>query len=936
MQPRSDIHTMGSGASLGAIDGAYAAYAPVSTGQMSLEPQDLDDADAFFQGSLFNEDEKRLMSNLVGYTAKTTFGSVEYTMPLRCLAVETVETPHRVTRVALCLHGFGDDRCMALWSHFWLPMAEKGFHVVALDLPGFGRASGKGGKDWSTNCSGELLLRLMECLGAPDGSVSVFAEGIGACAFLRAYAQNPAPFAAHHVLLNVQIGEVPKGLRENLEARGADIMLCGCEKFYPTQPPWMLSGLNQLSQMLLDPSSMGLLGTFVLWKVKDADGPTPIKSMKDGSWWIGSLEKTALAVAGHALVFRASAECFEELLDYVQMAPRKVTVKTGLHLGPEMTSIEMGEINDTFSVFIRIRPLLERELKAGSENCLAVSDTDFPRDPPPQRISVQGGDSSMKGNYVFNRVFEQSMSQEAIYNATAKPFVQDFLTGTNVTIFAYGQTGTGKTYTIFGPREDPGIVTRSLSDIFERLPTDKELHYEYVQLYLDDFKDLLVDTPGLGKLVEGKAGVELFGLTSHRATSAAQILKAVATGATRRATRAQDMNEVSSRSHAILMLRLKHGGDGEIFSSMFIVDLAGSERVARSGVTGDGFAEATNVNLSLTALGRVVMSLIEADTNNTNQINQSKVFIPYNASPLTKLLKAGLGGNSKTALIACVTQAADSLSESISTLRFAMQASHVKNKVEQKETQDQAAQEREKIAQAGNQLNLTGGKGSVGLTSGDVEVWGTWKSAAEETVILLGGLGNGLEELQDLITALTDINCQVLAPRLPGSAEKHLDSDVAVLLELCDWLGLAKPLLYGQDWGAVRAVRYKIANPKRASNLVLENRLNKMDEAQYKAKMKKDPNFALQEYTGPWLWFFDGTFPKSLDGSSLGNNVKGFKGKVLFLWPYHTKGKHDPPKRVTTCSKVAELYAKAVKTKPVDSYLLTDADIATRIVGFLV
>ena len=156
------------------------------------------------------------------------------------------------------------------------------------------------------------------------------------------------------------------------------------------------------------------------------------------------------------------------------------------------------------------------------------------------------------------------------------------------------------------------------------------------------------------------------------------------------------MNEVSSRSHAILMLRLKHGGDGEIFSSMFIVDLAGSERVARSGVTGDGFAEATNVNLSLTALGRVVMSLIEADTNNTNQINQSKVFIPYNASPLTMLLKAGLGGNSKTALIACVTQAADSLSESISTLRFAMQASHVKNKVEQKETQDQAAQERER------------------------------------------------------------------------------------------------------------------------------------------------------------------------------------------------------------------------------------------------
>ena len=915
---------MGSGASLNASADGVQVHVPASTERMFLEPQDMEDADAFFgRDDTFSEDEKLLFSRMVGYVAKTCLGGIEYTMPLRCLqAAEASES-----RVALCLHGFGDDRCMALWSHFWLPMTEKGFHVVALDLPGFGRASGRpGSKDWSA-LDGELLLRLMECLRIPDGCVSVFAEGIGACAFLRAYAQDGTPFAGHHVLLNVQIGEVPKGLRENLESRGADIMLCGCEKFYPAQPPWMLSGLNQLSQLLLDPSTMGLLGTFVLWKVKDADGPTPIKSMRDGTWWTGNLEKTALAKAGHALVFRASADCFRELFDYVAAPPRKVVAKIALQ-GPEMTSIEMGEINDTFSVFIRIRPLLERELKAGSENCLAVSDTDFPRDPPPQRIVVQAGDASLKGSYVFNRVFEQSMSQEAVYDSTAKPFVQDFLAGTNVTLFAYGQTGTGKTYTIFGPAEDPGIVARSLSDIFERLPADKELHYEYVQLYLDDFKDLLADASGLGKLVEGKAGVELLGLSSHKATSASEILQAVAKGATRRATRAQDMNEVSSRSHAILMLRLTHGDGGDVFSSMFIVDLAGSERVARSGVTGEGFTEATNVNLSLTALGRVVMSLIEAD------INQTKAFIPYNASPLTMLLKSGLGGNSKTALIACVTQAADSLSESVSTLRFAMQASHVKNKVAQKEAQDRADQEKTKIAEAAHELHLSGGRGSVALTAGSIEIWGAWQSAAEETVILLGGLGSELEQLEGLITALRDINRQVLAPKLPGTAEKHLDSDVAILLELLDWLGLAKPVFYGRDWGAVRAVKFKMAHPKRSGNLVLENRLNKMDEAQYKAKMKKDPNFALQEYMGPWLWFFDGTFPKSLDGSGVGNNVKGFKGNVLFLWPYHTKGRHDPPKRVTTCSKVADVYAKAVKTKPVDSYLMTDADIASRIAGF--
>merc|ERR1719183_1181049 len=116
------------------------------------------------------------------------------------------------------------------------------------------------------------------------------------------------------------------------------------------------------------------------------------------------------------------------------------------------------------------------------------------------------------------------------------------------------------------------------------------------------------------------------------------------------------MNEVSSRSHAILMLRLKDAGAEEPYSSMFIVDLAGSERIARSGVTGQGFDEATSINQSLTALGRVVNTLIEST---------GKTYVPYTASPLTQILKSGIGGNSKTALIACVTQAGDSIGESV-------------------------------------------------------------------------------------------------------------------------------------------------------------------------------------------------------------------------------------------------------------------------------
>merc|ERR1719387_718700 len=140
------------------------------------------------------------------------------------------------------------------------------------------------------------------------------------------------------------------------------------------------------------------------------------------------------------------------------------------------------------------------------------------------------------------------------------------------------------------------------------------------------------------------------------------------------------------------MLRLVEAGSKPPMasSSMFIVDLAGSERIARSGVTGQGFDEATSINQSLTSLGRVVITLIDAGTNR-------KTFIPYNASPLTMVLKGGLGGNSKTALIACVTQAGDSISESVSTLRFAMQASHVKNKVANKEAKDAKNAEKDAI-----------------------------------------------------------------------------------------------------------------------------------------------------------------------------------------------------------------------------------------------
>lgn len=413
-------------------------------------------------------------------------------------------------------------------------------------------------------------------------------------------------------------------------------------------------------------------------------------------------------------------------------------------------------------------------------------------------------------------------------------------------------------------------------------------------------------------------------LTARKAGSVEEIMSALEEGASRRATRSQDMNEVSSRSHAILMLRLKDAGAEEPYSSMFIVDLAGSERIARSGVTGQGFDEATSINQSLTSLGRVVVSLIEAGSN-------SKTFIPYNASPLTMVLKGGLGGNSKTALVACVTQAGDSISESVSTLRFAMQASHVKNKVDKKADSDEAAKVKDKIAEAGNALTLSDGKGVVPLSGGEIEVRGNVDGSLDQQVILLADLKDDLGVLSDLIAALASKGVQVLAVKPPGTAEKEVQADAAVLLELLDWLGWSKPVIYGKDWGAMRAAKFKICSPARTSTLVLENRGNKVDEAGYKAKNKEDPSYAIKEFMGPFLWCFDGTFPKTLDGKP-GTNLTGLKGKVVLLWPFHMKGKHDS-KGQGAAGKIGAMYGKVFKTKTVDSFTLTEADVADKIVG---
>lgn len=371
---------------------------------------------------------------------------------------------------------------------------------------------------------------------------------------------------------------------------------------------------------------------------------------------------------------------------------------------------------------------------------------------------------------------------------------------------------------------------------------------------------------------------------------------------------------------------------------MFIVDLAGSERISRSGVTGQGFEEATTINQSLTALGRVVITLIEG----------GKGFVLYNASPLTMVLKGGLGGNSKTALVACVTQANDSMSESLNTLRFAMQASHVKNKVAKNASKAAAEAAADKISSAGNSLLLEAfASDTIELPTGPLEVYGSWDSSqsCDKPVVLLGGkLGpQGIggenkwppEEMRELCDALAAEGCQVVIPSLPGTSNKDLEGDAQVLLALLDWLGVAQPVVYGRDYGAIRAMKFKISSPKRCAMLVMEDREGKIvGEKEFKAHTKKSSADVWSTFQ-KFMWIWDGAFPSSKT-PPLGNNLKGYKGSaksVVFLWPFGNKGRHDPGGKYNKWSKsFADMIVATLKIKAVqDSFLLTEADVARKI-----
>lgn len=337
----------------------------------------------------------------------------------------------------------------------------------------------------------------------------------------------------------------------------------------------------------------------------------------------------------------------------------------------------MEKQSECIKVGIRVRPLSKKEKE---EKDVDIICTDEKR----KEIVLKSLESGQKSTiFTFDYVFSQDNSQLDIYKCCAKNVVDSLLKGFNCTIFAYGQTGTGKTYTMEGSDdfEGIGIIPRTFEQIFDHINSNKS-HQQFLircsmlELYNEELKDSLAGKKEKLEIHEdAKNGFYVKGLSQVTVTSSQELREKLDEGKKTRRVRATQMNDFSSRSHSIFSIIIESSevaSDGKPHfkvGKLNLVDLAGSEKQKQTKTTNEALKEGININLSLTTLGNVINLLVQSSTH-----------IPYRNSKLTKLLSDSLGGNSRTLMLANIGPACSNYAETHQTLKYASRAKQIKNK----------------------------------------------------------------------------------------------------------------------------------------------------------------------------------------------------------------------------------------------------------------
>lgn len=327
-------------------------------------------------------------------------------------------------------------------------------------------------------------------------------------------------------------------------------------------------------------------------------------------------------------------------------------------------------------VVCRFRPLNEKELATSDSMCIAIS-ADYKNLTMTSQV-----ESTEPLKFSFDHIFSPFSHQESVYEISARPIVDAVMQGFNGTVFAYGQTSSGKTFTMTGPDlEDPdlmGVIPRMVTTVFNTIQnSDPYIEYavkvSYCEIYLEKIKDLLDTSKTNLKVHEDKTrGVFIAELSERYVAEEIDVYETMKFGLENRNVGSTNMNAVSSRSHSIFLITVTQTNNRDYIAKtgkLYLVDLAGSEKVGKTGAAGKRLEEAKNINKSLTMLGLVIYSLTDGKSTH----------IPYRDSKLTRVLQDSLGGNSKTALIITCSPSPYNEAETISTLRFGMRAKAIKN-----------------------------------------------------------------------------------------------------------------------------------------------------------------------------------------------------------------------------------------------------------------
>mmetsp|Transcript_47141 Transcript_47141/g.121827 ORF Transcript_47141/g.121827 Transcript_47141/m.121827 type:complete len:1136 (-) Transcript_47141:275-3682(-) len=342
-------------------------------------------------------------------------------------------------------------------------------------------------------------------------------------------------------------------------------------------------------------------------------------------------------------------------------------------------------------VIVRCRPMNEEEKKKDGLPIVAV------RHNNQVAISTHSGQRKVQKAYTFDTAYGPETTQEDLYDHSIRPIVDEVLNGYNCTVFAYGQTGTGKTFTMEGNRDadsdglqsSSGVVARAVHQVFTHLKNSSTEEYNVrvscIELYNEELTDLFAEEPDKKLRIfddntarEGmKKGIVIANLEEKIVTNVKEVLSLLDTSQAKRRTAETLMNKFSSRSHTIFTITIhtkESTPDGEDlvkFGKLNLVDLAGSENVGKSGAVNERKKEAGMINTSLLTLGRVITALVDHQPH-----------IPYRESKLTRLLQDSLGGRTMTCVIATVGPFAGSIEETLSTLDYANRAKNIKNRPE--------------------------------------------------------------------------------------------------------------------------------------------------------------------------------------------------------------------------------------------------------------